>query len=83
MPMASSVHWYGHVLVREDGHFLRRALDFEVKGRKRGRKRMWTKQVEEESVKVGLNGEGALSQSQWADGVNQIIMTSSPTQTYY
>ena len=28
--MANSVHWYGHVLRREDGQVLRRALDFEV-----------------------------------------------------
>ena len=27
---ANSVRWYGHVLRREDGKFLRRALDFEV-----------------------------------------------------
>ena len=26
---ANIVHWYGHVLSREDGHVLRRALDFE------------------------------------------------------
>ena len=26
--MANSVRWYGHVLRREDGHALRRALDF-------------------------------------------------------
>ena len=36
--MASSVHWHGHVLRREDGHVLRRALDFEVESqRKKGR----------------------------------------------
>ena len=28
--LASSAHWYGHVLRRVDGHVLRRALDFEV-----------------------------------------------------
>ena len=38
MAKANAVRWYGHVLRREDGHVLRRALDFEVKGRrKRGR----------------------------------------------
>ena len=26
LTMAESVHWYGHVLRREDGHVLRRAL---------------------------------------------------------
>ena len=36
--VANSVYWYCHVLRREDGHVLRRALDFEVKGqRKKGR----------------------------------------------
>ena len=32
------VRWYGHVLRRDDGHVLRKALEFEMKGkRKRGR----------------------------------------------
>ena len=38
LAMANRVHWYGHVLRREDGHFLKWALDFEVDGqRKKGR----------------------------------------------
>ena len=47
---------------REDGHVLRRALDFEVDGqRKKGRsKRTWKKQVEEESVKIGLRKKDGL-----------------------
>ena len=55
--MANSVCWHGHVLRREYGHVLRRALDFEVEGqRKKGRsKRTWKKQVGEESMKVGLS----------------------------
>ena len=32
LAMAHSVHWYGRVLGREDGHVLRRALAFEVDG---------------------------------------------------
>ena len=54
--MANSVHWHGHMLRRENGHVLRRALDFEFDGqRKKWRlKRTWKKQVEEESVKIGL-----------------------------
>ena len=31
LAMANSVRWYGNVLRREDGHVLRRELDFEVK----------------------------------------------------
>ena len=30
LAMANSAHWYGHVLRREDGYVLRRALDFEA-----------------------------------------------------
>ena len=35
LAMANSVCWYGHVLRREDGHVLRRALDFEVDGQRK------------------------------------------------
>ena len=72
--LASSVRWYGHVLRREDGYVLRRALDFQDEGRrKKGRpKRTWMKQVEEESVKVVLRREDALFRSTWSVGVNQI-----------
>ena len=50
------------MLWREKGHVLMRELYFEVEGhRKKGRlKRTWKKQVEEESVKVGLRSEDAL-----------------------
>ena len=36
LAISNSVHWYGHVLRREDGHVLGRALDFEVEGRRGG-----------------------------------------------
>ena len=32
LSMTSSVRWYGHVLRREDGHVLSRALNFEFEG---------------------------------------------------
>ena len=62
LAMASSVHLYGHVLRREDGHFLRRALDIEVEGqRKKERPRRTSKkQVEDESVKIGFGWGNAL-----------------------
>ena len=74
LSMANSVHWYGHMLMREDGYVLRRALYFEVEGqRKKGRpKRTWKRQVEEESVKVGLRMEDALCRTKWSVGVNKI-----------
>ena len=74
LAMANSVCRYGHVLSREHGRVLRRALDFEVDGRrKKGRqKRSWKKQVEEESMKAGLRMEDALCRSKWCVGVDQI-----------
>ena len=32
LAMENSVHWYCHMLRREDGQVLRRALDFEAEG---------------------------------------------------
>ena len=74
LAMAISVHWYGHVLRREDGHVLRRALHFFVDGQgKNGRLKMtWKKQIEEESVKIGLRVEDALCRSRWSVGISQI-----------
>ena len=31
----NGVRWYGHVLRRDDGHVLRKALEFEVKGKRK------------------------------------------------
>ena len=66
--------WYGHVLRREDGHLLRRALDVvvEVQGKKWRLKRTWKKQVEEENVKIVLRREDALCQSKWSICINKI-----------
>ena len=51
MAKANGVRWYGHVLRRDDGHVPRKALEFEVRGkRKPGRpKKIWKMQVEKES----------------------------------
>ena len=49
------------MLRRDDGHVLRKALEFEVKGkRKRGQPKTWKMQVEKESRSVGLKKEDAL-----------------------
>ena len=62
LAIANSVHWYGLVLRKEDSHVLRTILNFEFEGqRKKGRlMRTWKKQVEEESVQIGLRREDAL-----------------------
>ena len=56
LAMTNRDHWYGHVLRREDGLVLIRALDFEVEGQgKNGRlMRILKLQVEEEIAKVSL-----------------------------
>ena len=45
LSMANSVHWYGHVLRREDDNVLRRILDFEVESQRKKwkSKRIWKK----------------------------------------
>ena len=35
MAKANAVSWYGHVLRRDDGHVLRKALEFEVRGKRK------------------------------------------------
>ena len=68
------MRWYGHLLRRDDGHVLKKALKFELKGRrKRGRpKRMWKTQVEKESKSVSLEKEDAMNRARWRVGVGEI-----------
>ena len=35
MAKANGMRWYGHVLKRENGHVLRKALEFEVRGKRK------------------------------------------------
>ena len=76
MAGANGVRWYGHVLRRDDGHVLRKALEFEVKGkRKRGRpKNMWKMQVEKESKSAGLEKEDALNRASWRVRAGEIAV---------
>ena len=59
---------------RDDGHVLRKALEFEVKDkRKRGQpKKMWKTQVEKESKSVGLEKKGVMNQARWRVAVGEI-----------
>ena len=61
------------MLRRDDDSVLRVALNLEVSGkRKQGRpKKIWKKQVEEETEKIGLK-EDALRRDKWRDGVRAI-----------
>ena len=64
------------MLRRDNGHVLRKALEFEVKGkRKRGRpKKIWRTQVEKKSKSVGLEKEDTLNQARWRVGVGEIAV---------
>ena len=70
MAKANGVRWYWHVLRSVDGHVLRKALEFEVRGkRKQGRpKKSWKTQVEE-SKSVGLEKKYAMNRVRWRVGV--------------
>ena len=58
---ASGARLTGHVLRRDNCDVLRRALDFEMAGRRgRGRPNMtWKRQVEEHTDQIGLKKEDA------------------------
>ena len=60
-------------MVRE-GHVLRRALDFEVAGRRGcGRPNMtWKRQVEEYVNQLGLKREDAIDRVKWCNGVYEL-----------
>ena len=61
-------------LRRNNGDVLRRALDFEVAGRKRrGRPNMTRKrQVEEHIDQIGLKRKDAVDRTKWRDGVGKL-----------
>ena len=69
------MRWYVCVLRRDDGHVLRKALEFEVKGkRKRGQpKKTWKTQVDKESKSVDLEKD-AMNRARWRMGVGEIAV---------
>ena len=70
MVKANGVRWYGHVLRRDDGHVLRKVLEFQVKGKRKGGrpKKTW------KSTSVSLEKEDALNQARWRVGVGEIAV---------
>ena len=59
---------------RDDGHILRKALEFEVRGkRKPGRpKKTWKMQLEKESKSVGFEKKDTMNRARWRMGVREI-----------
>ena len=70
MAKVNGVRWYGHVLWRDNGHVLRKVLEFEVKGkRKRGQPRKtWKTQMEKESKECWFGEGGCLKSSEMESG---------------
>ena len=71
---ASGVRWYGHVVRKDNGDVLRRALDFKVAERRgHGRPNMtWKSQVEEYINQIGLKREDAIDRVKWRNGVYEL-----------
>ena len=67
MAKANGVIWYGLVLKRDDGHVSRKALELEVKGK---RKRVWPKKT----WKMQVEKEDAMNQARWRVGVGEIAV---------
>ena len=80
MGKANGLRWYRHVLRRDDGHVLRKALEFEVRGkRKPGRPKKTRKmQVEKESKSVGLEKKDVMNRERWRMGVREIAAVINP-----
>ena len=74
MAKANGVRWYEHVLRRDDGHVLQKALEFEVKGKRKQEqpKQTWKTQVEK-CKSVGLE-EDAMNRARWRVGVGEIAV---------
>ena len=70
----SGVRWNRHVLGRNTGDVLRRALNFEVAGRRRpGRPNMtWKKQAQEYIDQIGMKKEDAIDRTKWRDGIYKL-----------
>ena len=64
---ACGVRWYGHVLRRDNGDVLRRALNFVVAGRRSNM--TWKRQMEEYTDQIGLKKEDAIDKTKWCDGM--------------
>ena len=71
---ARGVRWYGHVLRRNNSEVLRRALDFEVAGKRElGRPNiMWKRQVEEHINQIELKNEDAIDRVKWRNSVYEL-----------
>ena len=61
------LHWYGHVLQKEDTDWVKKCMEYEVEGsRQRGRpKRTWKEVVQKDCQARNLNKEDAMDRGRW------------------
>ena len=68
------LHWYGHVLRKEDGDWEKKCMEYEVEGpRPRGRpKRTWKAVVQEDCQARKLNKEEAIDRCKWRNMIKDV-----------
>ena len=60
------LRWYGHVLRKDDGDWVKKCMEYEVEGsRPRGRPKTWKEVVREDCQARKLNKEDAMDRCKW------------------
>ena len=62
------LRWYGHVLQKDDGDWVKKYMDYEVQGPRpkgRGPRRTWRQVVREDCQARKLNKEDAMDHRKW------------------
>jgi len=60
------LHWYGHVLRKDDDDWVKKCMEHEVEGsRPRGRPKTWKEVVREHCQACKLNKEDAMDRCKW------------------
>ena len=73
------MRWDGHVLRRDNGDVSRRALDFQVAGRRgRGWPNMtWKRQVEGHTNQIGLKRKDVIDRVKWRNDVYELSRSTT------
>ena len=68
------LRWYGHVLQKDDGDWVKKCMEYEVEGpRPRGRpKRTWREVVREDCQARKLNKEDAMDHCKWRKVIKDV-----------
>jgi len=68
------LHWYGHVLQKEDDDWVKKCMEYEVEGpRLRGRpKRTWREVVREDCQALKMKKEDATDHCKWRKMIRDV-----------